>query len=54
MTEMEKYATQYQQEHRKQGEVSKINNYSFWFTTTPKGNAEPKTCILMKSWFLDI
>ena len=54
MTEMEKYATQYQHEHRNQGEVSKINSYSFRFTTMPKGNTEPKTCIIMKSWFLDI
>lgn len=54
MTEMKKYATQYRHEHRNQGEVSKINSYSFWFTTAPKESAEPKTCILMKSWFLDI
>lgn len=54
MAEMTKYAMQYKHEQHNQGEVSKINDYSFWFTTIPKGKEDPKTCVVMKSWFLKL
>ena len=55
MKTMEEYAKIYQHEHRNEGVVSNITNYSFKFTTTPKKKDEqPKSCIIMISYFLNL
>ena len=52
MKTMQEYARQYQHENRNAGVISNVNTYSLKFTTTPKKDTEqPKSHIVMKSWF---
>ena len=58
MQEMEKYARQYQHEHRNKGVVSNITPYCFTFTEFKKNkndnNEKEKSYIVMKSYFVNL
>ena len=55
MKDMAFYAKQYQNENRGKGTVSDVTDYSFKFTTIPKKDKEePKSCIIMKSYFWEV
>lgn len=52
MEEMFEYVTQYKRKH-KDVNISKITSYSFTVTTIPvKKDEQPKSCVVMKSYFL--
>ena len=50
---MKELAKQYQKEHRGQGEVTKVTDYSFDFTSLPDKNGNTKTVSVMRSYFYE-
>ena len=55
MKTMQEYAKQYQHEHRNEGVVSNVNDYSFKFTCHPKKKDDkPKEYMVMISYFCEL
>lgn len=54
MDEMRKYAYEYEMKHKKEGMVSKLEDYRFLFTTYPDKNGKTESYWVMASWFLDL
>lgn len=52
--DMKKIAAKFQNDHLGKGEVSKVTDYSFTYTTLPDKNGKTATEVYYLTWFLNI
>lgn len=50
---MRELAQEFQIKHIKNGKVTKVTDYCFWWKTLPDKNDNTKTTVYMKSYFLN-
>ena len=51
---MRELAVEFQRKNRGKGVVSKVNDYSFEFSTLPDKNGKVETTVYMLSYFLNV